>query len=357
MEFIPEWAPNIHPVIVHFPIAIIFLAAFLDFVTGFVSDKWWDAFKTSILYVLGSIALIITYYSGTLAGDSVFVPAGAQTVLNEHADWAWWTLWFFGLYTLGRLVLHRYDVMDKKWFNKGAFLFVLPGLFMLYETGDHGAEMVFGYGTGTGQLVQEQDNRTLPADSLQNESTSIFNQFGNGDWSWEIGSKGVSTLLSRFQWLEGSADELKPSVMGSNGNYFLRLNAGGSPNFFVKPETLQEVQVDYYLDLSQYEGEISLVYYFHDTQNYDFVTLQTDGTITQGRMREGEAEIFEEETYSASGMMFVRTVGNGTHYRAYINKELKVHGHGDAPSPGQVGIRLDGKGYILIDRITLTQLN
>jgi hypothetical protein len=117
------------------------------------------------------------------------------------------------------------------------------------------------------------------------------------------------------------------------------------------------VQVDYYLDLSDFKGSISLVNHVQDVQNYDFVTLSSDGRISQGRVSQGSREEFAEESYSASGMLFIRTVGNSTHFRGYINKEMAVHGHGDAPEAGSVGLRLDGSGTVLIDRISLTQLN
>jgi len=356
MELIPEWAPNIHPILVHFPIAIILLAVLMDLLSFFLPDKWWDALKTTILYAIGTVSALAAYYTGTLAADSVFLPSGAQSVLNEHADWALWTVWFFGIYAVLRILLHWYQKVDQRTVRIGLFLIALPGVFFLYETGDHGAEMVFGYGAGTGQLIEQQEATPVTSDSLQ-EGGSTFKVSDNGNWAWEIGPNGVSTLLSQFQWLEGSASELQPTVVSNGGNHLLKISADSASNFFVGNSSFQNVQVDYYLDLSDFEGDISLVNHVHDAQNYDFVTLYSDGTISQGRVTGGNREVFAEESYSASGMLFIRTVGNGTHFRGYINKEMVVHGHGDAPEAGSVGLRLDGRGTVLIDRMTLTQLN
>ncbi len=145
MELIPEWAPNIHPILVHFPIAIILLAVLMDLLNFFLPDQWWDDLKSTILYSLGAASAIAAYYTGTLAADSVFLPSGAQSVLNEHADWALWTVWFFGIYSLLRIVLHWYQKIDQQMIRVSLFVIALPGIFFLYETGDHGAEMVFGY--------------------------------------------------------------------------------------------------------------------------------------------------------------------------------------------------------------------
>lgn len=356
MELIPEWAPNIHPILVHFPIAIILLAVLMDLLNFFLSDKWWDDLKTTILYGIGAVCAIITYYSGTLAADSVFLPSGAQSVLNEHASWAWWTVWFFGIYALLRIVLHWYQTMDKKAVSIGLFVITLPGIFLLYETGDHGAEMVFGYGAGTGKLVEQQSTTSVTSDNLQ-EGASTFTVDENRNWSWEIGPNGVSTLLSRFRWLEDAASDLQPTVISSGSNHLLKIYVDSATNFFVGKSSFQNVQVDYYLDLSDFNGDVSLVNHVQDAENYDFVTLSSDGTISQGRVNGGNREVFAEESYSASDMLFVRIVGNGTHFRAYINKEMAVHGHGDAPQTGSVGLKLNGTGTILIDSISLTQLN
>ena len=355
MELIPEWAPNIHPILVHFPIAIFLLAVLMDFLNFFLPDNWWDDLKSTILYGIGAVSGIAAYYTGTLAADSVFLPSGAQSVLNEHADWALWTVWFFGIYAVLRILLQWYQKMDQQAIRIGLFVIALPGVFFLYETGDHGAKMVFGYGAGTGQLVEQQSTTSVSTDSLQQANTT-FRVSDNGNWLWEIGPNGVSTLLSRFRWLEGSASKLQPTVVNSGNNHLLRISADSTTNFFVGKDSFQNVQVDYYLDLSDFEGSISLVNHVQDAQNYDFVTLSSDGTISQGRVSEGNREVFAEESYSASGMLFVRTVGNGTHFRGYINKEMVVHGHGDAPETGSVGLKLNGTGSILIDRISLTQL-
>jgi hypothetical protein len=246
--------------------------------------------------------------------------------------------------------------MNQKSIRVAAFVLVLPGVFFLYETGDHGAKLVFGYGAGTGQLIEQQETTAVSADSLQ-EGRSSFTVNDNSNWTWPVGPSGVSTLLSQFEWLEGSVSELQPTIVNSGNNHLLKLSADSTTNFFVEKSSFQNVQVDYYLDLSDFNGDISLVNHVQDTQNYDFVALSSDGTISQGRVSEGNYEIFAEEPYSASGMLFIRTVGNGTHFRAYINKEMVVHGHGDAPEAGSVGLKLNGNGTVLIDRISLTQLN
>lgn len=356
MSLIPEWAPNIHPIIVHFPIALIFMGVLMDILNLFLPDSWWDDLKSTILYGAGTIAALISYYTGTLAGDSVFLPPEAQSVLNSHSDWAWWTIWFFGAYLALRLLFHRLNIIDQFRIRIVTILAVLPGVFMLYETGEHGAEMVFGYGVGTGQLLQQEQIPSIPSDSLRAKSGNTFTSDESGDWSWPMGTNAVSALLENFQWLEGSVQSLNPVTVKSGENFLLEFFGDSLNSFITSTNTYQNVQVDYYLDLSNFEGEVELLTHVRDTENYDFLTLTSGGTIRQGRIIDGSRTTFAEENYTETGMMFIRVVVNGTHFRGYIDKEMVVHGHGDAPEPGMAGIAINGSGTLLLDRIELTQL-
>ena len=174
MEFIPEWAPNIHPLVIHFPIAFLILAFGANIITFFVSDKWWDELKNTFLYLIGTVSAIAVYYTGKAAADSIFLPTEAQSVLNNHADWALWTVWFFGIYAVLRIAFHWLKLLDRKMMRVLLLAIATPGIFLLYETGEHGGELVFGYGAGTGQLLTEEPSEPVISDSLLNETISSF---------------------------------------------------------------------------------------------------------------------------------------------------------------------------------------
>ena len=353
--FVPDWAPNIHPLIVHFPIAILVTAGLANLISFFISKKWWDEAKNTILYAFGGIAAIIAYYTGKAAADTVFLESEAQSVLTEHADWALWLVWFFVLYAILRLAFHWFSLFEKRSFKFIAFITVLPGLFMIYETAEYGGKMVFGYGVGTGQLIQNDEPLSEQASSNRENSgiSSSFTKKGDGSWNWQINETSVSDLVSNFHWIEGSVQDLGPEVRQSR----LELEAAEEPNFFVTHESSQNIQMDAYLNIEKLDGEIRLAHHVQDTQNYDFVSLNSNGTIYQGRIRDGETTLFEEGSFEPQGTLYLRVVADGTHFRGYIDREMKVHGHGDAPAAGAVGIRLEGNGSVQIYSIELTPLN
>ncbi|MEX2479197.1 MAG: DUF2231 domain-containing protein [Gracilimonas sp.] len=348
---VPDWAPNLHPLIVHFPIAILVTAGLANLISLFIPEKWWDEAKNTILYVFGGIAAIATYYTGQAAADTVFLETEAQSVLTEHADWALWLVWFFGLYMVLRIVFHWFGLFEKRSFKVIAFLTVLPGLFMIYETAEYGGKMVFGYGAGTGQLIQPEE--PVSEDSSKPDSSTVsssFNEKENGDWIWQINEMAVSDLISNFHWIEGSVQDLSPEVRQGN----LILEAAEEANFFVTHNNFQNVQIDTYLNIKNLNGEIKFVHHVQDAQNYDFVSLQSNGTIRQGRMLDGETTIFEEGSFEPEETLYLRVVADGTHFRGYINREMRVHGHGDAPEAGAVGFWLQGDGKVQLTSIELT---
>lgn len=350
----PDWAPNIHPLLVHFPIALLVMAAMANFVTFFISEKWWDETKTTILYVAGALSTGVTYYSGTVAADTIFLPTEAQSVLSEHADWAEYLLWFFILYAILRIVFHWFDLFEKKSFKILAFITVLPGLLMVYETAEYGGKMVFGYGVGSGQLLQQEEpDSPVTTDSIS--TISSFETKENGDWSWDINSNSVSDLIANFHWVEGSVQDMKPVITQVEPPR-LRLDASEQPTSFVTHDSYQNVQIDYYLNLDDLNGEVGLIHHLQDENNYDFVSLNSDGIIRQGRVQDGRTTIFEEGTFEPEGELFLRVVGDGTHFRGYVNREMKVHGHDDAPKSGNVGLKIRGNGSVLISQIEMTKL-
>lgn len=351
---VPDWAPNIHPLIVHFPIAILVTAGLANLISFFIPEKWWDEEKNTILYVLGGIAAIVAYYTGQAAADSIFLETEAQSVLTEHADWALWLVWFFALYAILRLAFHWFSLFEKRSFKIIAFITVLPGLFMIFETAEYGGKMVFGYGAGTGQLIQSEE--PVSEESSNTDSSSVASSFTekeNGDWVWQINETADSDLTSNFHWIEGSVQDLSPEVWQGN----LKLEATEDPNFFVTHDNYQNVQVDAYLNIEDLNGEIQLAHRVQDPNNYDFVSLNSDGTIRQGRIQDGETILYEEGSFEPQGTLYLRVVTDGTHFRGYIDREMKVHGHGDAPVAGSVGIWLEGSGFVNISSIELTQLN
>jgi uncharacterized membrane protein len=146
--FLPEWAPNIHPMLVHFPIAWLIAAIVVD-LASLVLPRWrWAENLAAVLYPAGAASALITYLTGRQAAASVWMPGMAHALVQQHWNWALATTAFFGALAAVRLGL----LVTKKRPSFAARMALaaagLGGLILLFYTGELGARLVYQYGVG-----------------------------------------------------------------------------------------------------------------------------------------------------------------------------------------------------------------
>jgi uncharacterized membrane protein len=149
MNLVPDWAPNVHPLVVHFPIALLLTAAGLDAAGLALRCNRPLRFVATVLYVLGTATLVAAYFTGRAAAATVWLPGMAHAVVAEHWEWAFRAIWFFGVMTLARLLL-LWRLRAEPRPAVVALLTVagLIGGVLLGETGDRGATLVYRHGVG-----------------------------------------------------------------------------------------------------------------------------------------------------------------------------------------------------------------
>lgn len=147
-----EFLTNLHPVIVHFPIA--FFAAFflLEAVSFFMKNEMvfnWATFTLGAGVVTSLLAVITgnqshEYLKPVLKTKPVIV----EQLINSHEQFATFTLWFFTAIFVLRIYLLLKKKFSPKW--KALFLvFAIVGLYFVYQTGTLGGKLVFDFGVGT----------------------------------------------------------------------------------------------------------------------------------------------------------------------------------------------------------------
>lgn len=149
MNLVPEWAPNIHPLLVHFPIALLIAAVGVDVIGWALGRHKPLRQAATLLYVLGTGTAIASYFTGRAASQAIWLPGMAHAVVGEHWDWAFRTVWFFGIVTAFRLVLLRPSRDPGPAIVATLALAGLLGIGLLIETGDRGGRLVYQHGVGT----------------------------------------------------------------------------------------------------------------------------------------------------------------------------------------------------------------
>jgi len=150
--------PNIHPLIVHFPIALIIVIFILDFLGALVRNK--SLFSAAnILTIFAAAAAVVAVISGLMAEESVWHPDQAHELLELHET--------IGLAVLGLtliLLIFRPVVKKKKSRSLGwiAVLISLAAAILVGYEGYLGGEIVYKHGAG----VRQAEIATARADSL-----------------------------------------------------------------------------------------------------------------------------------------------------------------------------------------------
>lgn len=144
---------SLHPLVVHFPIALLLTAAVFDAACLiFRRFLWLDRAATALL-ALGGATLGAAYLTGQRAADTAGAVTGAaQGVLAEHKDLALLTLGATAAAIVMRLFvswLGRDDLeVHIGIFRLLALILVFGVVFLLVLTAHHGGRLVFDFGIG-----------------------------------------------------------------------------------------------------------------------------------------------------------------------------------------------------------------
>ena len=355
---LPEWAPNVHPLIIHFPIALLATAILVDLISLF-TRKWQGVrIAAVILFVLGAVGALAAFLTGRSAADAFDLPPEVVSAVTDHADMAELTLWFFGIYAVIRLIVLWFDLKGRRWAQVWVhvllFLVGAGGYYLVVQTGDLGARLVYAHGLGV-QPVIEQAAASPPveAPSVAPGEVARVQIQEDGSWQWRPGAGARQVLAEDFRFVQGSFDDLRVEAAGEDSVLAVQLQS--SPVLFTAGAPIGSVQAESILNISRFDGPVRLVHHVQDAQNYDFLEL-ADGQLRQGRLQDGTRTIFAEQALDATAWITLRAVSDGTHFRGYADGEMLTHGHGDAPELGSVGLYLEGSGTVLLRRLTATSL-
>ena len=147
--------PNIgwlHPQLVHFAIALLVIGVVARLIS--LTGRWtWTSPMATALIVLGTIGAVLAVKSGTDAHGPVERIPGARDAVVEHEEWGERTRNLFlvvAVLELGALALRGPRERFRKWVAVASGVLGVAGLFVVYETGEHGGELVYSYAGGVG---------------------------------------------------------------------------------------------------------------------------------------------------------------------------------------------------------------
>jgi len=133
---------NIHPLFVHFPIALWIAALLFEIVSVVRSSEEWHRTAARLLY-LGTLIGLAAAATGWIAQKSVPPSGDAHDVLELHETLMLLALTAAGWLSLVAYFRPRLSSAQRKWFLAGLILLVL----LTVIGSDRGAELVYRYAT------------------------------------------------------------------------------------------------------------------------------------------------------------------------------------------------------------------
>ncbi|MBI4887301.1 MAG: hypothetical protein HY824_09420 [Acidobacteria bacterium] len=148
-SLLPAWAPNVHPLLVHFPIAWWIGAVLADLIALALPRAAWAETTASVLYPAGALSAVAAYLAGRQAAATVHLPGMAHAMVLDHWNWALGTTIGFALVALLRVWVRLARPHAPRRVRVALMIAALAALVGLKETGDRGARLVFEQGVGT----------------------------------------------------------------------------------------------------------------------------------------------------------------------------------------------------------------
>ena len=150
----------IHPMVVHFPIALI-IVAFAAELAGAALRREFFTKVALLLLVLGTLGTVAAYFSGNFAEESVNEVGAVGEALEEHEDAGGAALWAV-LAVAAIRSLMAYKRWMTGWRRWLAVLILAVISLAISRTGYLGGELVFRHGGGvqTHPGVQSPDSST-----------------------------------------------------------------------------------------------------------------------------------------------------------------------------------------------------
>lgn len=168
----PDFA-SIHPQVAHFTVALLFVGVIARVLSFAPLGERFSFLNPSAaaLVILGSIAAVLSAQSGDAGHQPVERIPGVRPAVVEHEDWGKQARNVFiavGLLEIAGLALRRTKV--GRGIRATAGMVGVAGLFVLYETAEHGGDLVYRYAGGVG--IRSGD----PADVQHLLIAGLYNQ-------------------------------------------------------------------------------------------------------------------------------------------------------------------------------------
>ena len=146
-----------HPIVVHFPMALTFVAAGAR-ILWVIFKRDWMSHAATALFVCAAVGAFVAAYTGDLAHSPVERVPGSRNAVVEHEEWGERSrnlLIGIALVELGGLALTGKRQRALRYLSAAAGV---VAMYFMFETGEHGGDLVYRYAGGIGIRSGEDED-------------------------------------------------------------------------------------------------------------------------------------------------------------------------------------------------------
>jgi uncharacterized membrane protein len=154
---------HLHPMIVHFPIALL-IVGFLSDIVGLLTKRDFFTQTGFYLFTLGAVGVIAAFVTGDQAGDGIIEEGALKQALEIHEEAATLAIWVTSIAAVFRIALF----LLKKYSGVLKMVSLALGLLAVMaiaRTGYYGGELVYkhaagvqlDFGSGTSSTEKDDD--------------------------------------------------------------------------------------------------------------------------------------------------------------------------------------------------------
>ena len=202
--------------------------------------------------------------------------------------------------------------------------------------------MVYKFGIGV------STQKIKPQEKPVKVNTGIIIR-NDGSWLWDFNQGKYNQNFTPFLFVEGMSEYLMKNDEESGLFTINKLVT------FIMYGAVENVQIDVNLNVTEYEGTVSILHHYQSLNQYNFLEISSSEMIL-GRVIDGKREVMDTKAVLSNKWNSYRVVGSGRHFKGYLNDNLIVHGHASALDAGSVGLRVNGIGVLGIGRIETTPI-
>lgn len=148
----PEIIPNLHPLAVHFPIALVTMSAIFHVAAVTTRNKTCAVIAHTTLW-LGALGAVVAVLLGWQAFNSVNHDEAGHAAMLVHRAWALGTLAVVGLLAVWDAWRSKADEIPAGWFAAATIV----AWVLVATTAWHGGELVYRHGLGVMALPAAEE--------------------------------------------------------------------------------------------------------------------------------------------------------------------------------------------------------